>query len=94
MALFPKRLFLTEDGIYTRMTRSVVFPWRKEDEMTAFRRVASIRRLKGLFWDTVIIETIGGKNRLDIHGLAKPRTDVLVAAIGKAISRKAIEAEE
>lgn len=83
---FPKKLFLTDEGIRTAMTRSVIFPWKKEDELMSFRRVSSIRRLKGLFWDSVIIETSGGKNRLDIDGLTKPRTEVLLAALNRKMA--------
>ena len=83
--LFPKRIVLSEDGIRTQRVRSVWVPWRREDELVPFNRVSSLRHIRGFFWDSVIIETSGGNNNLDIHGLNKAEADVLVAAINKTL---------
>jgi len=32
---------------------------------------ASVRHLKGIIWDTLVFETSGGSNNLDVDGLRK-----------------------
>ncbi len=82
---FPKTIFLTDEGIKTRQTLSMLMPWRKEDEIIAFRRVSSVRHIQGMLWDSIIIESIGGTNTLDIDGVRKPQCEVIVAAINKKL---------
>lgn len=82
---FPKQILLTEDGIKTNRIYKMSIPWRREIEMMPFNRVSSIRHIRGFFWDSVIIESSGGTNNLDIDGLKKAEAEVLVAAINKTL---------
>ena len=44
-------------------------------------KIASVRHLKGMIWDSVVIETSGGSNNLQIAALRKRNARDLVAAL-------------
>jgi hypothetical protein len=68
---FPKQITVTEEGIKTVKVRSLVVPWMREEEAMPFGKIASVRHLKGVIWDTLVFETSGGSNNLDVDGLRK-----------------------
>lgn len=82
---FPKQILLTEEGIKTNRVRKLSIPWRREIEMMPYNRVSSIRHMRGFLWDSIIIESSGGNNNLDIDGLKKAEAEVLVAAINRTL---------
>ena len=69
--VFPKRITVTEEGIKTVKVRSLVVPWMREEEAMPFGKIASVRHFKGIIWDTLVFETSGGSNNLDVDGLRK-----------------------
>ena len=69
--VFPKQITVTEEGIKTIKVRSLVVPWMQEEEAMPFEKIASVRHLKGIIWDTLVFETAGGSNNLDVDGLRK-----------------------
>ena len=69
--VFPKQITVTEEGIKTVKVRSLVVPWMREEEAMPFGKIASVRHLKGIIWDTLVFETSGGSNNLDVDGLRK-----------------------
>ena len=69
--VFPKQITVTEEGIRTVKVRSLVVPWMREEEAMPFGKIASVRHLKGIIWDTLVFETSGGSNNLDVDGLRK-----------------------
>ena len=69
--IFPKQITVTEEGIKTVKVRSLVVPWMREEEAMPFGKIASVRHLKGVIWDTLVFETSGGSNNLDVDGLRK-----------------------
>ena len=69
--VFPKRIMVTEEGIRTVKVCSLLVPWIREEEAMPFGKIASVRHLKGIIWDTLVFETSGGSNNLDVHGLRK-----------------------
>lgn len=85
--IFPKTISVSPDGIQTVEARSLLFPWIKEEELMAFTRVASIRHMKGLMWDTVIVDVLGSANTLDVKGLRKPEAKRLVEAIHRNLGQ-------
>ena len=68
---FPKRILVTEEGIRTVKVWSLLIPWMREEEAMPFAKIASVRHLKGIIWDTLMFETSGGSNNLDVDGLRK-----------------------
>ncbi len=68
---FPKGILVTEEGIRTVKVRSLLVPWMREEEAMPFAKIASVRHLQGIIWDTLVFETSGGSNNLDVDGLRK-----------------------
>lgn len=83
--LIPKRVNITELGIQTKVTKSAWFPWIKEVENMAFKRVASVRHIQGMVWDEIVIESIGGSNTLDMDGLTKKDAHLIVDFIQQQV---------
>ena len=77
----PPRLTVTADGVRVERVRSFFVPWIKEEELVSSGKVASVRHLKGMIWDSVVIETSGGSNNLEISALRKRHARELVAAL-------------
>jgi len=77
----PPRLTVTADGVRVERVLSFVFPWKKEEELVSSGKIASIRHVKGMIWDSVVIETSGGSNNLEIAALRKGNARDLVAAL-------------
>jgi hypothetical protein len=77
----PPRLTVTPDGVRVERVRSFFFPWMKEEELMSSGKIASVRHLKGMIWDSVVIETSGGSNNLEIAALRKRNARDLVAAL-------------
>jgi len=69
--VFPKQITVIEEGIKIVKVRSLVVPWMREEEAMPFGKIASVRHLKGIVWDTLVFETSGGSNNLDVDGLRK-----------------------
>jgi DNA helicase IV/RNA helicase-like protein len=69
--VFPKHITVSEEGIKTVKVRSLLVPWMREEETMPFGKIASVRHLKGIIWDTLVFETSGGSNNLDVDGLRK-----------------------
>ncbi|MBX2860627.1 MAG: hypothetical protein KTR14_05300 [Vampirovibrio sp.] len=84
--LFPKKIEVTEDGIRTVVVQALLMPWVKEEETLVLGRVASVRHMKGVFWDSIQVESLGGTNTLDIEGLRKSDAAELVALINHELA--------
>ena len=76
--IIPPRLELTDAGVRTLRTRIFLFPWMKEEEHVAYRRIASVRHNRGFIWDAIILETSGGSNYLEIRGLSKRKARYVI----------------
>lgn len=79
--LFPETLEVSADSIRTVRVRSFLLPWVKEEERMSLAKVSSVRRLKGVIWDRLILETSGGSNVLDLEGMRKRDAEAAAAAI-------------
>jgi hypothetical protein len=79
--VFPKRIIVTEEGIRTVKVRSLLLPWMGEEEAMPFGKIASVRHLKGIIWDTLVFETSGGSNNLDVDGLRKEDAKKITRAL-------------
>ncbi|MBM3583652.1 MAG: hypothetical protein FJX36_04250 [Alphaproteobacteria bacterium] len=84
--LFPHRMTLSADGVATSKVRFLLLPWVCTDEHAAFGRLSSVVHDKGVVWDTVIVETSGGSNNLDIRGVAKGAARAFVAAVQERLN--------
>ena len=86
--LFPKRLILNQNGIQTFDRLGVLMFWLSEEESLNKNMISSVRVNKGLFWDLVIVDTTGGTNSLDLHGMNKSQANALKADIQSLINSR------
>lgn len=86
--LFPHRMAVGADGVSTSKVRFFLLPWVRTDEHAAFERVASVVHNKGIVWDTLVVETTGGSNNLDIRGVAKGAARDFVANVQARLNKR------
>ena len=68
--LFPNTIVVNPTYLETFKRRSLILFWMTDEERLSSNQIASVRVKKGLFWDTVIIDT-KGVNSLEQKGLKK-----------------------
>ncbi len=69
--LFPARLSADPLGISLVKVRFWLTPWIREDEHLPMSHLAEVAHVRGLFWDSISIESSGGLNPLFVRGLPK-----------------------
>ena len=74
---FPKSITVDAVGLTTFDRRGVILFWLSDEERMNARQISSVRIKKGLFWDLVTIDTTGGTNVLQIHGMNKGKANGL-----------------
>ncbi|MEW6234702.1 MAG: hypothetical protein AB1656_04885 [Candidatus Omnitrophota bacterium] len=85
---FPDKMTLNQNGISTVKRKSVILFWIKENEQIPYARIASVRHIRGMFWDSIILESSGGSNTLDVIGLRKRDAKTLAEKINAEIAMK------
>jgi len=75
--IFPKRITVDENGITTFDRRGVILFWLSDEERLSARQISSVQIKKGVLWDLVTIDTTGGTNVLQVHGLNKGQANAL-----------------
>ena len=68
---FPPRLVADHVGISTNIVRFWLTPWRRTDEHLPMSHIAEVAHTRGLFWDSISVESSGGLNPLVVWGLPK-----------------------
>jgi hypothetical protein len=74
---FPKSITVDGNGITTFDRRGVILFWLSDEERMNARQISSVRIRKGLVWDLVTVDTTGGTNVLQIHGMKKGEANAL-----------------
>lgn len=82
--IWPKTFTLTPDAIETNKRKTILFPWVREEERMPLSSIASVAHRSGVIWDTVVAETRGGANTLDLNGLRKSDAKQLANALRSA----------
>ncbi|MEB3206964.1 MAG: hypothetical protein VKK59_06425 [Vampirovibrionales bacterium] len=73
--LSPPRLMIGSHSVLTATHGNAFKPWEVEEEHLALTKIASVKHIKGLLWDSISIESDGGQNTLDMRDL--PKQDAL-----------------
>ena len=76
--LTPPRLVIGALSVLTATHSNPLKPWEVEEEHLALTKVASVKHIKGLLWDSISIESDGGQNTLDMRDLRKRDALVIV----------------
>ena len=74
---FPKSITVDGNGITTFERRGVILFWLSDEERMNAKQISSVRIKKGLLWDLVTVDTTGGTNVLQIHGMNKGKANAL-----------------
>ena len=69
--VFPAHLSADRLGITLVKVRFWLTPWQRQDEHLPMSHLAEVSHNRGLFWDSVSIESSGGLNPLAVEGLPK-----------------------
>ena len=75
--IFPKSITVDGNGITTFDRRGVILFWLSDEERMNARQISSVRIKKGILWDLVTVDTTGGTNVLQIHGMNKSKANAL-----------------
>ncbi len=68
--LFPNKIIVNPTYLETFKRRGLILFWMTDEERLSSNQIASVRVKKGIFWDTVYIDT-KGVNSLQLKGLKK-----------------------
>jgi len=77
--IFPARMIADRLGISTNTINAWYKPWDRSDEHLPMSHLAQVIHDRGLFWDSIRVEsTGGGSNPLPIDGVSKSRARYFV----------------
>jgi hypothetical protein len=65
--------------------RGIILFWLVDEERMSGKQISSVRIKKGLFWDTVSVDTTGGSNVLELKGVKKSKSNKLRDEIQQVI---------
>jgi hypothetical protein len=86
---FPARMVADEVGISTDIVAFWLTPWRRSDEHLPLSHIAEVGLDRGLFWDSISVESSGGLNPLVIDGLPKGKARYFVEHVRERINAAA-----
>jgi hypothetical protein len=69
--IFPTRMIADQVGISTIQVRFWLTPWARTDDHLPLSHIAEVLHRRGLFWDSISVESSGGANPLVIGGVSK-----------------------
>ena len=85
-ACFPRQLLVYPEGLTLITTRSLWMPWLKEDLHLVYKRVGGVRHRRGLFWDTLILDSPKGEVLMEIKSFPKSQAKRVVMEMNRCIS--------
>ena len=68
---------VSPEGISTFERRGVILFWLTDEETLSKNMISSVQVKRGLIWDLVTIDTTGGSNILQLHGMNKSKANSL-----------------
>ena len=76
-------------GISTKEVRFWLTPWVRTDEHLPLSHIAEVLHNRGLFWDSISVESSGGVNPLVIRGVSKFGSGAFVEHVREWINQAA-----
>ena len=76
--LFPTRMVADSIGISTKEVRFWLTPWARTDDHLPLSHIAEVLHTRGIFWDSISVESSGGVNPLTIEGVSKSGSGAFV----------------
>ena len=90
--LFPTRMIADHVGILTKEIGFWLTPWVRTDDHLPLSHIAEVLHARGLFWDTISVESSGGANPLAISGVSKFSAGYFVEHVRERINAAATPA--
>jgi hypothetical protein len=87
--IFPGRMIADHVGISTKEVRFWLTPWVRTDDHLPLAHIAEVLHKRGLFWDSISVESSGGANPLTIKGVSKFRSGYFVEHMRERINTAA-----
>jgi hypothetical protein len=87
--IFPTRMIADYVGISTKEVRFWLTPWVRTDDHLPLSHIAEVLHTRGLFWDSINVESSGGANPLKIKGVSKFRSGYFVEHVRERINANA-----
>jgi hypothetical protein len=84
--IFPTRMIADHIGISTKEVRFWLMPWARTDDHLPLSHIAEVLHRRGLFWDTISVESSGGANPLTINGVSKFRSGYFVEHVRERLN--------
>jgi hypothetical protein len=84
--IFPTRMIADYIGISTKEVRFWLTPWVRTDDHLPLSHIAEVLHKRGLFWDSITVESSGGANPLTINGVSKFRSGYFVEHVRERIN--------
>jgi hypothetical protein len=84
--IFPSRMIADYVGISTKEVRFWLTPWVRTDDHLPLSHIAEVLHERGLFWDSINVESSGGTNPLTIYGVSKFRSGYFVEHVRERIN--------
>ncbi|MDP6906275.1 MAG: hypothetical protein QF440_02540 [Candidatus Thalassarchaeaceae archaeon] len=75
--IFPSKMSVSTNTVEFFKRRGVILFWLVDEERMSGKQISSVRVKKGIFWDTVSIDTTGGSNVLELKGMKKSTSNKL-----------------
>jgi hypothetical protein len=88
--IFPTRMIADHVGISTLEVRFWLTPWARTDDHLPLSHIAEVLHRRGLFWDTISVESSGGANPLVIGGVSKLYAGSFVEHVRERVNEAAV----
>jgi hypothetical protein len=85
--IFPARMTADPAGVSTNIVDFWLTPWRRVDEHLPMSHIVEMGHIRGLFWDSISVESSGGLNPLRVFGLPKSRARAFVDNVRERLNQ-------
>lgn len=83
--IFPAKMSASANTVEHFKRRGVILFWLVDEERMSGKQISSVRVKKGIFWDTVSVDTTGGSNVIELKGMKKSNSNKLRDEIQQVI---------
>jgi hypothetical protein len=83
--IFPSKMSASANTVEYFKRRGVILFWLVDEERMSGKQISSVRVKKGIFWDTVSVDTTGGSNVIELKGMKKSNSNKLRDEIQQVI---------
>ena len=86
--LLPERMVADETGVTKVNLNSWYLPWVGHRQRLPLSHIANVDRDKGIYWDTVMVQSAGGVDPLVVHNTSKQSARRFVNTVNEWIENR------